>query len=77
MFSTSENTTLEKFIISQKIELIKEWLVYDELSLSEMSWKMGYKNVSYLSNQFKQITGFSPSQFKRLKDHKRRSLDDL
>jgi YesN/AraC family two-component response regulator len=77
MFSTSENTTLEKFIISQKIELIKEWLVFDELSLSEMSWKMGYKNVSYLSNQFKQITGFSPSQFKRLKDHKRRSLDDL
>lgn len=77
LFSTSENSTLEKFIISQKIELVKEWLVYNELSLSEMSWKLGYKNVSYLSSQFKQITGFSPSEFKKMKDHHRKALDSL
>lgn len=77
MFSVSENTTLEKYIIAQKIELIKEWLVYNELSLSEIAWKLGYKNVSYLSNQFKQITGFPPTEFKKLKDHKRKALDSL
>jgi YesN/AraC family two-component response regulator len=77
IFSISENTTLEKYIIAQKIELVKEWLVYDELTLSEMAWKLGYKNVAYLSSQFKQITGFSPSGFKKLKDHKRKSLDSL
>lgn len=77
LFSISENSTLEKFIISQKIELVKEWLVYDELSLSEMCWKLGYKNVSYLSSQFRQITGFSPSEFKKLKDHNRKTLDSL
>jgi AraC family transcriptional regulator len=77
IFSSSENSTLEKYIIAQKIELVKEWLVYDELSLSEISWKLGYKNVSYLSSQFKQLTGFSPSEFKKLKDHKRKALDSL
>lgn len=77
LFSSSENSTLEKYIIGQKIELAKEWLVYDELSLSEISWKLGYKNVSYLSSQFKQLTGFSPTEFKKLKDHKRKTLDSL
>ena len=77
LFSTSENSTLEKYIIGQKIELAKEWLVYDELSLSEIAWKLGYKNVSYLSGQFKQLTGFTPTEFKKLKDHKRKALDSL
>ncbi len=77
IFSASENTTMEKYIIGQKIELVKEWLVYDELTLSEIAWKTGYKNVSYLSSQFKQLTGFSPSDFKKLKDHKRKTLDKV
>ena len=77
IFSLSENITLEKYIIAQKMEIVKEWLVYDEMTLSEMSWKLGYKSVAYLSSQFKQITGFSPTEFKKLKDHNRKSLDSV
>jgi AraC family transcriptional regulator len=77
IFSSSENSTLEKFVISQKIELVKEWLVYNELTLSEMAWKLGYKSVAHLSSQFKQLTGFSPSEFKKLKEHPRKSLDSI
>ena len=77
IFSAAENITLEKYVIAQKIELVKEWLVYDELTLSEMAWKLGYTNVAYLSSQFKQLTGFSPTEFKKLKDHKRKPLDNI
>ncbi len=77
LFSQMENTTIEKYIISQKIELIKEWLVYNELSLSQMSWKLGYSSVAHLSSQFKQVTGFSPTDFKNLKNHQRKSLDAI
>jgi len=77
IFSASENATLEKFVIAQKIELVKEWLVYNELTLSEIAWKLGYKSVAHLSSQFKQLTGFSPSEFKKLKDHHRKSLDSI
>jgi AraC family transcriptional regulator len=77
IFSTSENTTLEKFVIAQKIELVKEWLVYNELTLSEIAWKLGYKSIAHLSSQFKQLTGFSPTGFRKLKDHHRKSLDEL
>ena len=76
-FSTSENTTLEKFVIAQKIEQVKEWLVYNELTLSEIAWKLGYKSVAHLSSQFKQLTGFSPTEFKKLKDNHRKSLDSI
>lgn len=77
LFSESENITIEQFVIYQKIEKVKELLVYDEMTLSEISFKMGYSSVAHLSAQFKKITGFTPTQFKRLKDHKRRPLDKL
>lgn len=77
IFSAAENATLEKYVIAQKIELVKEWLVYNELTLSEMAWKLGYKSVAHLSSQFKQLTGFSPTEFRKLKEHHRKSLDEL
>ena len=77
LFSSVENTTIEQYFIQQKIEKVKEWLVYDELSLGEMAFKLGYSSVAHLSNQFKKITGFTPSQFKKLKDHHRKKLDSL
>lgn len=77
LFSDSENLTIEQFVIFQKIEKVKELLVYDELSLSEISFKMGYSSVAHLSAQFKKITGFTPTYFKKLKDHKRQSLDKI
>ena len=77
LFSNSENMTLEKYFIIQKVEQVKEWLVYNELTLSEMSFKLGYSSVAHLSSQFKQVTGFTPSAFKELKDHQRKNLDNL
>lgn len=77
LFSEVENTTIEKFFINQKIERVKELLVYDELSISEIAFMLNYSSVAYLSNQFKKITGFSPTYFKQLKDKKRRQIEDL
>lgn len=77
LFSESENLTIEQFVIFQKIEKVKELLVYDELSLSEIAFKMGYSSVAHLSAQFKKITGFTPTYFKKLKDHKRQPLDKI
>ena len=77
LFSSVENTTIEQYFILQKIEKVKEWLVYDEFTLSEMAFKMGYSSVAHLSGQFKKVTGFTPSQFKQLKDHHRKSLDKI
>ncbi len=77
LFSAAENVTIEKYIILQKIERVKEWLVYDELSLSEMAHKLGYSSVAHLSNQFKQVTGFTPTAFKKLKNHHRTALDQV
>lgn len=77
VFSSVENTTIEQYFILQKIEKVKEWLVYDELTLSEMAFKLGYSSVAHLSGQFKKITGFTPSQFKNLKEHNRKRLDTL
>jgi len=65
IFSKHENTTLEKFIIRQKIDKVKELLTYDELTLSEISYQMGYSSVQYISTQFKNITGVSVSEFKK------------
>jgi AraC-like DNA-binding protein len=61
----------------QKIEKVKEWLVYDEFTLSEMAFKLDYSSVAHLSGQFKKVTGFTPSQFKQLKDHHRKPLDKV
>lgn len=77
LFSATENVTIEKYIILQKIERVKEWLVYDELSLSEIAYKLGYSSVAHLSSQFKQITGFTPTAFKNLKNHNRTALDEI
>ena len=77
LFSATENVTIEKFIILQKIERVKEWLVYGELSLSEIAYKVGYSSVAHLSSQFKQITGFTPTAFKNLKNHNRKALDEI
>lgn len=77
LFSEVEGTTIEKYIIHQKIERVKELLVYDELTLSEIADKMGYSNVAYLSNQFKKVTGLTPSYFKQVKENKRKPLDEI
>ena len=77
LFSEIQGITIEKFIISHKIERVKELIIYDELSLSEIAWKMHYSSVSHLSNQFKKITGLSPSHFKQLKVKRRMAIEDI
>ena len=77
LFSSIEGTTIEKFIIQQKIEKAKELIVYDELTVSEIAYKLGYSSVQHLSNQFKKVTGLSPSYFKGLKSHKRNPIDHV
>ncbi|MGH1516770.1 helix-turn-helix domain-containing protein [Chryseobacterium sp. JK1] len=76
-FSQNENITLEQFFILQKIEKVKELLLYNEFNLTEIAGKLGYKSVQYLSSQFRNITGFTPTEFKKLKEHNRKSLDNL
>ena len=77
LFSEVEGTTIEKYFISQRIERVKELLVYDELTLSEIAYQLGYSSVAYLSNQFKKVTGFTPSYFKSLKAYKRKNIEEL
>lgn len=77
LFSEVEGTTIEKYFIAQKIERVKELLVYDELSLSEIAHQMNYSSVAYLSNQFKKVTGLTPTHFKNIKDIKRKPLDEV
>ncbi len=77
LFSEVEGTTIEKYFITQRIEKVKELIVYDELSLSEIADQLGYSSVAYLSNQFKKITGFTPSYFKSVKEYKRKNIEEL
>jgi len=77
LFSATEGITIEKYIILQRIERVKELLVYDELTLSEIAWQLGYSSVQHLSHQFKKVTGLTPSHFKEIKEDKRNSLDDV
>ncbi|MEW5677133.1 AraC family transcriptional regulator [Flavobacterium enshiense] len=77
LFSEVEGTTIEKYLIVQKIEKVKELIVYDELSLKEIAHQMGYSSVAYLSNQFKKVTGLTPSHFKTIGQQKRIPLDFL
>jgi AraC-like DNA-binding protein len=77
LFSETQGTTIEKYYINQKIEKAKELLVYDELNVSEIAEQLGYATVAHFSNQFKQVTGFSPSHFKRLGNAKRRPLENI
>lgn len=76
-FSQNENITLEQFFILHKIEKVKELLLYNEFTLTEIAGKLGYKSVQHLSSQFRNITGFTPTEFKKLKDHQRKTLDSL
>ena len=77
LFSEVENTTIEKYFISQKIEKVKELIIYNELSLSEIADILNYSNVAHLSNQFKKVTGFTPTYFKQLKNKKRIQIENL
>ena len=77
LFSEVTGTTIEHFIISHKIERVKELLIYGELNLSEISYKLNYSSVAHLSAQFKKVTGLTPTFFKHLKHKKRSTLDKL
>ncbi len=77
LFSESQGITIEHFFIMHKIERVKELLVYDELNITEIAWKVGYSSVAHLSNQFKKMTGLTPSFFKKIKDKKRGPLEDI
>ena len=77
LFSEVEGVTIEQFFILQKIEKVKEWIAYDELTLSEISWKLGYSSVAHLSSQFKKVTGLNPSHFKKVGENHRKSLDNI
>ena len=77
LFSETEGTTIEQFILLHKIERVKELIIYDELNLTEIAFKLHYSSVSHLSSQFKKITGLTPSFFKSLKNKKRDTLEDL
>jgi AraC-like DNA-binding protein len=72
-----QGTTLEHFIISHKVERIKELILYEELNITEIARMMNYSSVAYLSNQFKKITGFSPSYFKQLNDKRRSPIEEI
>ncbi|WP_345988806.1 AraC family transcriptional regulator [Chryseobacterium sp. Chry.R1] len=76
-FSQNENITLEQFFILQKIEKVKELLLYNEFTLTEIAGKLGYKSVQHLSSQFRNSTGFTPTEFKKLKVHNRKPLDSF
>ncbi|MDD2197677.1 MAG: AraC family transcriptional regulator [Bacteroidales bacterium] len=77
LFSEVKGTTIESFYLAHKIEKVKELIVYDELTLTEIAYKMHYSSVAHLSNQFKKITGLTPSHFKKLKNQRRDTLEDV
>jgi len=77
LFSEVQGTTIEKFIITHKIERVKELLVYNELNLTEIAYLMHYSSVAHLSTQFKKVTGLTPSHFKQLKNKRRSMLEDM
>lgn len=77
LFSETEGTTIERFIIVHKIERVKELILYDELNLTEIAFKLHYSSVAHLSNQFKKMTGLTPSFFKSLKHKKRINIEDV
>lgn len=77
LFSSVEGITIERYTILQRIEKVKELLMYDEKSLSDIAFELGYSSVQHLSQQFKKTTGLTPSHFKQLKDNKRKPLDKI
>ena len=77
LFSEVQGTTIQHFMIIHKIERVKELLMYDELNLTEIAYQLHYSSVAHLSNQFKKITGLTPSHFKRLRDKRRKMLENM
>lgn len=77
LFSESEGITIEHYFIAQKIEKAKELLVYGELTLGEIAFQLNYSNVAHLSNQFKKVTGFTPTHFKKMGENTRKQIDSL
>ena len=77
IFSQVQGISIEQFIILHKIEKIKELLMYGELNISEISYKMNYSSTAHLSTQFKKVTGMTPTYFKQLKDKRRNSIDEI
>jgi AraC-like DNA-binding protein len=77
IFSEVKGITIQQFIIVHKVERIKELIIYNELNLTEIAWKMNYSSVAHLSNQFKKITGLTPSHFKQLKDKRRSPIEEI
>lgn len=77
LFSEVQGTTIEQFIICHKIERIKELIIYGDLNITEIAWKMNYSSVAHLSNQFKKVTGLSPSHFKKLKVQRRVPIEEI
>lgn len=77
LFSEVQGSTIEQFIISHKIERIKELMIYDELNITEIAWKMNYSSVAHLSSQFKKVTGLSPSHFRQLKVKRRNAIEEI
>ncbi len=77
LFSEVQGTTIGQFIIAHKIERIKELIIYGELNISEIAWKMNYSSVAHLSNQFKKVTGLTPTHFKQLKDKRRSPIEEI
>ena len=77
LFSSVESITFEQYIINQKIERVKELIIYDELNLSEIAFKLNYSSVAYLSNQFKKVTGMTPTKFKKSTNKNRKHLDGI
>lgn len=77
LFSQVEGITIEKYYVLQKLEKVKELLVYNELTLDEIADRLNYSSAAYMSNQFKKITGFTPGQFRKLQDHQRKEIDAI
>lgn len=77
LFSEVKGITIQQFIIMHKIERVKELLLYDELNLTEISYRLQYSSVAHLSNQFKKVTGLTPTHFKNIKEIKRKPLDEV
>lgn len=77
LFSEVQGTTIEKFIISHKVERIKELIIYGEWNISEIAYRMNYSSVAHLSSQFKKVTGLSPSHFKQLKNKRRSPIENI
>ena len=77
LFSEVQGTTIEQFLISHKVERIKELIIYNELNLTEIAWKMNYSSVAHLSTQFKKVTGLTPTHFKQLKEKRRGPIEEI